>query len=109
MEEMERDIVVFTDDDGNEIELDVIDYFEHDGQEYAVLTDLEAEVDEADEGAEQEVYIFKLVVNEEDDTEEFLPADDELMDTLAAIVEERLGEGCDCGCEGDCGYEGCGE
>ena len=39
MEEMERDIVVFTDDDGNEIELDVIDYFEHDGQEYAVLTD----------------------------------------------------------------------
>ena len=49
MEEMERDIVVFTDDDGNEIELDVIDYFEHDGQEYAVLTDLEAEVDEEDE------------------------------------------------------------
>lgn len=39
MEEMERDIVVFTDDDGNEIELDVIDYFEHDGQEYAVLTE----------------------------------------------------------------------
>ena len=122
MEEMERDIVVFTDDDGNEIELDVIDYFEHDGQEYAVLTDLEAEVDEEDENAEQDVYIFKLVVNEEDDTEEFLPADDELMDimknfldgktlkdTLAAIVEERLGEGCDCGCDGDCGCEGCGE
>ena len=105
MEEMERDIVVFTDDDGNEIELDVIDYFEHDGQEYAVLTDLEAEVDEEDENAEQDVYIFKLVVNEEDDTEEFLPADDELMDTLAAIVEERLGEGCDCGCEGDCGCD----
>ena len=46
-----------------------------------MLTDLEAEVDEEDENAEQDVYIFKLVVNEEDDTEEFLPADDELMDT----------------------------
>ena len=49
------------------------------------------------------------MVNEEDETEEFLPADDELMDTLAAIVEERLGEGCDCGCDGECGCEGCGE
>ena len=112
MEEMERDIVVFTDDDGNEIELDVIDYFEHDGQEYAVLTDLEAEVDEEDENAEQDVYIFKLVVIEEyysQIAEAIAMADDELMDTLAAIVEERLGEGCDCGCDGDCGCEGCGE
>lgn len=99
---MERDVVVFTDDEGNEIELDVIDYFEHAGQEYAVLTDLSAESEE--EEGEQDVYIFKLVVNEEDETEEFLPADDELMEVLSAIVEERLSEGCDCGCEGceDC-------
>ena len=27
MEEMERDFVTFTDDDGNDFELDVIDYF----------------------------------------------------------------------------------
>jgi len=36
----ERDVVVFVDDDGNEFELDVIDYFEHEDQEYAVLMDL---------------------------------------------------------------------
>ena len=36
MEEMERDFVTFTDDDGNDFELDVIDYFEYEGQEYAV-------------------------------------------------------------------------
>ena len=109
MEEMERDIVVFTDDEGNEVELDVIDYFEHDGQEYAVLTDLGAglEEDMDDENLEQEIYIFKLVVNEDDDTEEFLPADDELMDTLSAIVEERLSAGCDC--EEDCDCDSCGE
>ena len=106
MEELERDVVVFTDDDGNEIELDVIDYFEHDGQEYAVLTDLSADVEEDDMEYEQDVYIFKLVVNEEDDTEEFLPADEALMDTLSAIVEERLSESC--ACEGDGACECCG-
>ena len=37
LENEERDFVVFTDDDGNEFELDVIDYFFHDGQEYACL------------------------------------------------------------------------
>ena len=47
------------------------------------------------------------IVNEDDDTEEFLPADDELMDTLSAIVEERLSAGCDC--EEDCDCDSCGE
>ncbi|MDL2235274.1 DUF1292 domain-containing protein, partial [Christensenellaceae bacterium OttesenSCG-928-L17] len=95
--EEERDVVVFADDEGNEFELDVIDYFEHDGQEYAVLMDLSALPDEececeseecTCEGDEHDVYIMKVVVN--GDMEEFLPADDELMDTLAEIVESRL-------------------
>lgn len=96
--EEERDVVVFADDEGNEFELDVIDYFEYEGQEYAVLMDLsnlpeedcECEDEECTCGAEQDVYIMKVVVN--GDTEEFLPADEDLMDTLSAIVEERLGE-----------------
>lgn len=97
--EEERDVVVFSDDEGNEFELDVIDYFEHEGQEYAVLMDLSAlpEEGEAPEGCdhencdctEQDVYIMKVVVD--GDMEEFLPADDELLDTLADIVEQRLG------------------
>ncbi len=37
--EEERDIVVFSDDDGNEFELEVIDYFDYEDQEYAVLAD----------------------------------------------------------------------
>lgn len=98
--EEERDVVVFADDEGNEFELDVIDYFEYEGQEYAVLMDL-SDLPEDEDGececdneecscAEQDVYIMKVVVN--GDTEEFLPADEALMDTLSAIVEERLGE-----------------
>ena len=37
--EDERDLVTFTDEEGNEFDLEVIDYFEHNGKEYAVLVD----------------------------------------------------------------------
>ena len=43
--EEERDFVVFTDDDGNDFELDVIDYFDYKGEEYAVLIDANQECD----------------------------------------------------------------
>lgn len=104
--EEERDFVVFTDDDGNEFELDVIDYFTHEDQDYAVLMDLTAlagEPEDGDEETEQDVYIMKLVVN--GDEEEFLPADDDMMDVLATIVESRLSE-CECDeCDDDCDCE----
>ncbi|MDO5112185.1 MAG: DUF1292 domain-containing protein [Clostridia bacterium] len=99
--EEERDFVVFTDDDGNDFELDVIDYFEHDGAEYAILTELPD--DEADEEQELEVYIMKVEANEEEDYEEFLPPDDALMDVLTEIAEKRLAEMDDHCCCGECG------
>lgn len=107
MEEMERDFVTFTDDDGNEFELDVIDYFEYEDEEYAVLMDLSDEHDCEDEECEcgHDVYIMKIVVN--GDMEEFVPADDDKFDALTAIVEERLSgecccdDDCDCDCEGE--------
>ena len=104
MEMEERDVVTFTDEEGNEFELDVIEYFEYEGQEYAVLMDLGE--DDADEGEDTaEVYIMKIVVD--GDTEEFLPADEDKMDALVEIVEELLSEECEC--EGECDCEsGCG-
>ena len=97
MEMEERDVVTFTDEEGNEFELDVIEYFEYEGQEYAVLMDLGE--DDADEGEDTaEVYIMKIVVD--GDTEEFLPADEDKMDALVEIVEELLSEECEC--EGEC-------
>lgn len=109
--EDERDIVVFSDDDGNEFELEVIDYFDHEDQEYAVLVDpatCECGEDECD--CETEVYIMKVVEN--GDMEEFLPADEDKMGALSAIVEERLAqmdEECECDCDCDCDNEsGCG-
>ena len=93
MEENERDFVTFTDEEGNEFELDVIDYFDYQDEEYALLIDLSENADCGD-GCEQEVYIMKVVVN--GDTEEFVPADDDKMDALVEIAEARFAAGCDC-------------
>ncbi len=107
----ERDFVTFTDDDGNEFELDVIDYFDHKGKEYAVLIDAKAddcdcEDDDCDCEHETDVYIMQVVVNEKDDTEEFVSPADEDMDELIAIVEQRFAED-ECDCEDGCDCEDC--
>ena len=88
MEMEERDVVTFTDEEGNEFELDVIEYFEYEGQEYAVLMDLSAEAEDEEEAAE--VYIMKIV-QMDDDMEEFVPVeDDSLLEKLIAIVQRRF-------------------
>ena len=101
--EEERDLVTFSDDEGNEFELEVIDYFDYEDQEYAILMDPADEENAEDENCETEIYIMKVVINGE--YEEFLPADDDKMDELSAIAEERLccdceecDDDCDCGC-----------
>ena len=100
--EEQRDLVVFSDDEGNEFELEIVDYFDYEGQEYAVLVDpesgcgcgcgCECDDDECDGEHENEhgaeVYIMKIVVNGE--YEEFLPADEDKMEALSKIVEERF-------------------
>lgn len=93
--EEERDLVTFSDDEGNEFSLEVMDYFEYDGQEYAVLCQLEEDVPE---DTDTEVYIMK--VSEEGEDEIFLPADEDKMDELTQIVEKMLDE---MTCCGDCG------
>ncbi|MDP3447163.1 MAG: DUF1292 domain-containing protein [Eubacteriales bacterium] len=100
--EEERDLVVFSDDEGNEFELEIVDYFDYEGQEYAVLVDPESgcgcgcacedeaceEKHEHDHEHGAEVYIMKIVVNGE--YEEFLPADEDKIEALSKIVEERF-------------------
>lgn len=90
MDNEERDIVVFTDEDDNEIELDVVRYFEHKGQEYAILMDFNESCDEHDDcddccdcGAD--MYIMKVVID--GDFEEFVPVEEEIFDELIDVVE----------------------
>ena len=92
--EEELDMVTFSDEEGNEFQMEVWDYFEHEGQEYAILFDLESE---QDEDAETEVYIMKVTVEGEDEI--FLPADEDKMDELTEIVEKMLDE---VYCDEDC-------
>ena len=88
----ERDLVVFEDDAGNELTMEVLDYLYYEGKEYALLTEF-VEDDDDDEEGEIEVMIME-VVPVGDDQEEFVPVEEELMDRLikAAQVTFRGGD-----------------
>lgn len=104
----ERDFVVFTDEDGNEFELDVVKYFFYKDNEYAILADCSCEGEDEDE-EEAGLYIMRIIVSEDGETEEFVPPEDEDMDELVAIAEQSLEEDCCCcdddDCDCDCGCD----
>ena len=82
----ERDVVVFEDDAGNEIKMEVIDYLAYEGKEYALLTEF-VEDEETEPDEDLDVYIME-VVDAGDDMEEFVPVEDEaLANQLLAIFE----------------------
>lgn len=83
MENMEKDLVVFEDDNGNEFTLEVLDYLFYEGKEYAVLAEME---DEENPEAQREAYVME-VVPVGDDMEEFVPVDEALAVKLIDIIE----------------------
>lgn len=117
MNEEEFDVVEFTDEDGNQLLLEVVDSFFYNGDEFAVLTEWEAgddehecdcgcaehkhgedhvhvegHVDEAND-EEENLYIMKIntFVNDEgEEMEEFIPVEDSMMETLIEIVQTRF-------------------
>lgn len=83
----ELDLVVFEDDAGNEITMEVLDYLAYEGKEYALITEyVEDDEDEGDEDEPVEVSIMQVVPVGEDQ-EEFVPIDDDLAQTLLKIFE----------------------
>ena len=83
----ELDLVTFSDEDGNEFTMEVLDYFFYEGKEYALLAEVE---DDCDCGCEErEAYIME-VVPVGDDEEEFVPVDEELAERLIEMVENQL-------------------
>ncbi|MCL1965441.1 MAG: DUF1292 domain-containing protein [Firmicutes bacterium] len=101
MNEEERDIVEFTDEDGNTLLLEVLDSFFYNGEEFAVLGDVDDACDcEACEGHDGEddehnLYIMKIETStdeEGEEVEEFIPVEDELMEALIEIVQTRFFE-----------------
>ena len=95
-EEMEeRDVVEFTDEQGNTLLLEVMDYFFYNGEEFAALCD--AKENPADDDPDDDpIYIMKINAFTDEngeEMEEFVPPEEELMEKLISIVRTRFGDG----------------
>lgn len=87
----DRDILVLLDDNDEEIEMEILDYFYHDDEEYALLTPLDDDCGcDSCDCHERELYIMKVVIN--GDMEEFHPVEDEKMESLIQAVEALYGD-----------------
>lgn len=91
--ENEQDLVVFEDDNGNEITMEVLDYLFYEGKEYALLAELgdgscTTCEDKACEGCDnrREAFVMEVVPVGED-MEEFVPVDEALAEKLIDIIE----------------------
>ena len=85
----ERDLVVFEDDAGNELTMEVLDYLAYEGKEYALLTEyVEDEDDDGDEDEPVEVFIMEVRPVGEDQ-EEFVEVDEETAEKLIKIFESN--------------------
>lgn len=102
--DQQPDVVMATDEDGNEIALEVLDYFFYNGEEYAVLTeyddseeDAEANAGEGDEDDTAVDCFVMRVVDSTDDSgeeiEEFLPVEDDALEArLIDVATTRINE-----------------
>ena len=75
--EEERDVIVVEDENGEELSLEVIDYFLYDGVEYAVLVEAGANVEE------DEVDAYMMQIQQDGDEEIFMPVDPEKFDEVS--------------------------
>ncbi len=90
LDEMEDDVIVFADDEGNEIEFTEVASFQYEDQWYVALQPVETN----DEWVDDEVMFCKVVVDESEEYEEFIPIDDEalnskLLETLNELPYEE--------------------
>ena len=84
MSENENQITLF-DDEGNELNVEILEYFLLDGQEYVMLTDTDMDQ------AKGTVDIFLMQVNLlDDETEEFVPIDGDKEDEVYAFAEKLV-------------------
>ena len=81
-EELDNNIVIVNDEDGNEVQFEFLDLIDYEDEEYIVLLPITEEGEEE----EGEVVILKLEdVDEENDEESYVSVDDE--ETLNKVFE----------------------
>ena len=76
----ENNVVLFTDDHGNEVEFEFLDLIEYDGDQFAVLLPTEEKADE--------VLIMRLVPDE-DGNEVYEAADDDVVSAVFDLFKEK--------------------
>jgi len=94
--ENELDLVVFEDDNGNELTMEVLDYLFYEGKEYALLAEYdensacESCEDGECEGCANQIDAFVMEVRPvegDEETEEFVPVDEKLAEKLIEIFQ----------------------
>lgn len=93
MSDLERlDVIEGMDADGNRLMLSVEKYFFYNGEEYVLLRALhDGPVSEQEDA----LYVMKVEVSEDEDgeqVEDFLPVEEELMESLIQAVSIRYTE-----------------
>lgn len=80
-----ENFITLFDDEGNELAVEILEYFLLDGQEYVMLTDLSMEANE------NEIDIFLMQVNIlDDEKEEFVGIDADKEDEVYAFAEKLV-------------------
>lgn len=82
MNGMEEDIIIFEDEEGNEYSYAIVDYLFYNGEEYALLTEVNEEEQDDDQG--QECIICKVVTESDEDDEE--------IESFELVEDEILGQ-----------------
>ena len=93
MENTEADLVYFKYEGGNEIVMEVLDYFFYEGEEYATLIDYDPENDFSEaqlKGVKPvDITVMKIVPVGEDE-EEFVPIEDDLARRLTEMLNSGM-------------------
>ena len=78
----ELDLVVFEDDDGNEVTMQVLDYRFYEGNEYALITEYHEDQPDADNG----IFVMQVCpIQGDEENEEFVPIDESLAQKLVEL------------------------
>lgn len=89
IDEFEADLLTLIDDDGNEHEFEIIDELENDDGHFIALVPTKPNSDDISES--ETYYIFEIVeIEGEEQLQEV--EDDELLDQLADIFENRFND-----------------
>jgi len=92
----EPEIYIFTDEDGNDVRVQALDYFYYNGDEYAVMTELaegqEAWTDAGGDEEEPEIFFMKTVPVDDENVEFESVEDEALADKLFEIISADFNE-----------------